>query len=284
MRVKKTALPSHRPGLRGRTPSHISRASLYIGRARAATHPVQTKSHKRDDGISRTIGLVRYDADRKETPMPKTTETVLAAHRATAATVIKKLERHGMDGYFCATSSEAVELVRSWMHEGDSVTWGGSETFKETGMKTALETADCYRMLDRTAASTPEEQREMWRDRTSAEWFFMSANALTLDGELVNIDGNSDRLSLLLHGPAHVVVLVGMNKLVADVDAGLKRIRTVACPLNAARLHTNTPCELTGTCAECHAAGCMCCNVVVTRHSRHEGRIRVVLIGEDLGY
>lgn len=216
--------------------------------------------------------------------MAKSTETALAAYRATASTVIKKLERHGMSGHFCATSSEAVELVRSWMHEGDSVTWGGSETFKETGMKAALENAGCYRMLDRATATTPEEQREMWRDRTSADWFFMSANALTLNGELVNIDGNSDRLSLLLHGPAHVVVLAGMNKLVADVEAGIKRIRTVTCPLNAARLHTNTPCEVAGVCSKCHAERCMCCNVVVTRHSRHDDRIRVVLIGEDLGY
>lgn len=216
--------------------------------------------------------------------MAKSTETALAAYRATASTVINKLERHGMSGHFCATSSEAVELVRSWMHGGDSVTWGGSETFKETGMKAALENAGCYRMLDRATATTPEEQREMWRDRTSADWFFMSANALTLNGELVNIDGNSDRLSLLLHGPAHVVVLAGMNKLVADVEAGIKRIRTVTCPLNAARLHTNTPCEVAGVCSECHAERCMCCNVVVTRHSRHDDRIRVVLIGEDLGY
>ena len=183
--------------------------------------------------------------------MAKSIETALAAYHATASTVIKKLERHGMSGHFCATSSEAVKLVRSWMHEGDSVTWGGSE---------------------------------MWRDRTSADWFFMSANALTLNGELVNIDGNSDRLSLLLHGPAHVVVLAGMNKLVADVEAGIKRIRTVTCPLNAARLHTNTPCEVAGVCSECHAERCMCCNVVITRHSRHDDRIRVVLIGEDLGY
>ena len=216
--------------------------------------------------------------------MAERTETVLASRAKTAASIIKKLEQHGMEGHFCASRGEAVELVLSWMKAGDSVTWGGSETFKESGMKAALDNAGCYRMLDRTTASIPEEQREMWRDRTSADWFFMSANALTVNGELVNIDGNSDRLSLLLHGPEHVVVLVGMNKVVADVDAGFKRIRTVACPLNAARLHTNTPCELTGTCAECHAAGCMCCNMVVTRHARGAGRVRVVIIGEELGY
>lgn len=216
--------------------------------------------------------------------MAQITDSVRASFATTAQTVIRKLENHGMEGYYCPTSADAVELVRSWMSEGDSVTWGGSETFKETGMKAALESAGCYTMLDRSRANTPDEKRHMWLDRNVADWFFMSANALTVNGELVNIDGNSDRLSLLLHGPEHVVVLCGMNKLVADVESGIKRIRTISCPLNASRLHTATPCEVNGVCASCHAPGCMCCNVVVTRHSRHEGRIRVVLIGEELGY
>ncbi|MDM8299925.1 lactate utilization protein [Collinsella tanakaei] len=210
-------------------------------------------------------------------------ETERVSYRTTAKTVIKNLKRRNMEGYYCETSEEAVELVRSMIPAGDSITWGGTVTFGETGVKAALEQGG-WRMIDRATATTPEEKREMWRDRTSADWFFMSANALTLDGELVNIDGNSDRLSLLLHGPEHVVVLVGMNKLVADVDAGFKRIRTVTCPLNAARLHTNTPCEVAGVCSECHSERCMCCQMVVTRHSRHEGRIKVVLIGESLGY
>lgn len=210
-------------------------------------------------------------------------DTKRVSYRTTAKTVIKNLKRRNMEGYYCETSEEAVELVRSMIPAGDSITWGGTVTFGETGVKAALEQGG-WRMIDRATATTPEEKREMWRDRTSADWFFMSANALTLDGELVNIDGNSDRLSLLLHGPEHVVVLVGMNKLVADVDAGFKRIRTVTCPLNAARLHTNTPCEVAGVCSECHSERCMCCQMVVTRHSRHEGRIKVVLIGENLGY
>lgn len=216
--------------------------------------------------------------------MAQPTATVLSSWEKTAASVIKKLGRNNIEGHWAPTSADAVKLILSWMEDGDSVTWGGSETFKETGMMAALEEAGSYRMLDRALATTPYEQREMWRDRTSADWFFMSANALTLDGELVNIDGNSDRCSLLLHGPAHVVVIAGMNKLVKDVEAGVERIRTTVCPLNAERLHTQTPCELTGVCSECHAPQCMCCNIVVTRHSRHTGRIRVVLVGEELGY
>ncbi len=216
--------------------------------------------------------------------MAKPTDAVLASWEKTAEHVIGRLGRRNIQGFWAPTAADAVALVESWMAEGDSVTWGGSETFKETGMKAALEEAARYRLLDRADATTPEERREMWRDRASADWFFMSANALTLDGELVNIDGNSDRCALLLHGPDHVVVLAGMNKLVADVESGIKRIRTLVCPLNGERLGAGTPCALTGVCSDCHAPGSMCCNVVVTRHSRHEGRIRVVLIGEELGY
>lgn len=206
-----------------------------------------------------------------------------AAHRATAQRIIKKLALRNMTGHYCDTAAEAVEIARGLVGDGESVTWGGSVTFTQSGVKDAL-AADSHPMIDRMEASTEAEREEMWRRQVSADWFFMSANAITLDGELVNIDGNANRLALLLHGPKHVCVIAGMNKVVADVESGLKRIRTVTCPLNAARLHTNTPCELTGACADCHAPGCMCCQEVVTRHSRHAGRIHVVLVGEDLGY
>ncbi|WP_102337295.1 lactate utilization protein [Collinsella provencensis] len=206
-----------------------------------------------------------------------------SAYRATANTIIKKLERRNMTGHHCATAAEAVELALELVPHDASVTWGGSVTFGESGVKAALANAGC-RMIDRAAATTPEEQEEMWRNQVSADWFFMSTNAITVDGELVNIDGNANRLSLLLHGPKHVCVIAGMNKVVADVESGIKRIRTVSCPLNAARLHTNTPCELTGVCAECHAKGCMCCQEVITRHSRHNDRIHVILVGEQLGF
>lgn len=205
------------------------------------------------------------------------------AFAATAATIIKKLERNGMEGHYCETSAEAVELVRQLVPEGSSVAWGGTETFKETGVKAALEAGD-YRMLDRSVAKTPEEGRAIYQQHFASDAFFMSTNAITLDGELVNIDGNSNRLACLLFGPQQVIVLAGMNKVVTDVDAGIKRVHAMACPPNAARLHTNTPCEHTGACANCHAEGCMCCNVVVTRHSRAKGRIKVILIAENLGF
>ena len=169
------------------------------------------------------------------------------------------------------------------MPEGSSIAWGGTETFKETGVKEMLE-AGAYTMLDRAKATTPEEQRAVYLQHFDSDFFFMSANALTLKGELVNIDGNSNRVACLSFGPKHVIVLVGMNKIVKDVDEGLKRVRTMACPPNAARLHTGTPCETVGICGMCHEPGCMCCNTVITRHNRHAGRIKVILIAEDLGF
>ncbi|RHF38651.1 lactate utilization protein [Collinsella intestinalis] len=204
-------------------------------------------------------------------------------HRTTAEHIIKKLAIRNMTGHYRDTAAEAVELARDLVEPGQSVTWGGSVSFSESGIKAALE-ADGHRMIDRSQATTPEEQDAMWREQVGADWFFMGTNAITLDGELVNIDGNANRLALLLHGPKHVCVIAGMNKVVADVESGLKRIRTVTCPLNAARLHTGTPCELAGVCSNCHAEKCMCCQEVITRHSRHDGRIHVILVGEDLGF
>lgn len=205
------------------------------------------------------------------------------AHRTTAERIIKKLAIRNMTGHYRDTAAEAVELARDLVEPGQSVTWGGSVSFSESGIKAALE-ADGHRMIDRSQAATPEEQDAMWHEQVGVDWFFMGTNAITLDGELVNIDGNANRLALLLHGPKHVCVIAGMNKVVADVESGLKRIRTVTCPLNAARLHTGTPCELAGVCSNCHAEKCMCCQEVITRHSRHDGRIHVILVGEDLGF
>ncbi len=205
------------------------------------------------------------------------------AAAATAKTIIKHLERNGFEGYFCEDSAAARELVRQLVPDGASIAWGGTETFKETGVKAMLEEGS-YTMLDRSTATTPEETRAMYLSHLASDCFFMSTNAITLKGELVNIDGNSNRLACLLYGPKQVFVLVGMNKVCTDIDSALKRVQTMACPPNATRLHAQTPCEITGSCGKCHSENCMCCNIVVSRHNRHAGRVKVILIAEDLGY
>ena len=205
------------------------------------------------------------------------------AFAATSKTIIKNLEKRGMDGYFCETSTDAVKLVKELVPAGSSIGWGGTETFSETGMKAALQEGD-YEMLDRSKVQGAEALREMYLSHLACDAFFMSTNALTTKGELVNIDGNSNRLACLLYGPKQVVILVGMNKIVRNIEDGINRIQTLACPPNATRLHCNTPCANVGVCGNCHEDDCMCCNIVVTRHNRHKGRIKVILIAEDLGF
>ena len=201
----------------------------------------------------------------------------------TAQTLIKNLEKNKMDGYFCEDSNKAVELVKELVPEGSSIGWGGSVTFAETGAKAALEQGN-YNMLDRAKATDAKQAEEMIQKHLSCDTFFMSTNAITIKGELVNIDGNSNRLACLLYGPKQVIVLVGMNKLVKDIDDAINRIHTLACPPNATRLHCDTPCANIGICGNCHNDDCMCCNIVITRHNRHKGRIKVILIAEDLGF
>lgn len=205
------------------------------------------------------------------------------AFETTAKTVIKNLAARNMEGYFFESSEDAVKTILEMMPEGSSVTWGGSETFKETGMLNALKAGN-YHLIDRSQATTPEELRKMYGEMVMSDYFFMSSNAITLNGELVNIDGNSNRVGLLVHGPRHVMVLVGMNKLTDDVESAIKRIRTYACPANAKRLNKSTPCGTLGRCGECYSSECMCNQIVITRRSGHAGRIKVFFIAENLGY
>lgn len=210
-------------------------------------------------------------------------EAKKAAYAKQAETIIKNLQKRNMEGFYCATSEEAVQKVLEIVEEGASVTWGGSVTLTESGVMDAI-TGGKFEVLDRATAKTPEEQRAFYQKAVGADYFFMGTNAITVAGELVNIDGNGNRVACLIHGPKHVIIVAGMNKVVADVESCVGRIRNTASPANAARLHPNTPCEMTGVCGDCHAPGCMCCEIVVTRHSRHTGRIKVILVGEELGY
>lgn len=201
---------------------------------------------------------------------------------ASAKTIIKELEKRNMEGFFCENSAEAVKLVLSMIPEKSSVSWGGSETIKECGLMDALRSGD-YELLDRSKIA-PEEYREFFGKVAMSDAFLMSTNAITTSGELVNIDGASNRLACLLHGPLNVYVIVGMNKLVSDVPAAIGRIRSVACPANTLRLNRNTPCALTGRCGDCYSQDSICSQIVITRRSSQPKRIKVILVAEHLGY
>ena len=206
------------------------------------------------------------------------------AYETLAKTMIKNFEKRNIDAFYCPTKEDAVTLVMELMKEGGTVSMGGSATVRESGLLDAIQRTSSIRFIDRDVAKTPEEKKAIFLESMAADYFLMSSNAITIDGELVNTDGNGNRLACLLCGPEQVLVLAGMNKVVDDVDSGIQRIGTHAAPPNAARLGTRTPCAALGHCGDCHSKDCMCCQIVITRHSRQKGRIKVILIGEELGF
>ena len=200
-----------------------------------------------------------------------------------ANTIIKNMEKKNLEAYYCATSKEAVEKALSLMPEGASITWGGSESIKECGLMDAIKGAN-YELIDRADAKTPEEDRIMYSRQVMADFFLMSSNAITIDGELVNIDGRANRVSLLCWGPQTVIVIAGMNKIASDVESAIQRVRDAAAPPNTVRLNKNTPCAQTGRCGNCYSPDCICSQIVITRRSSTPKRIKVILVGEELGY
>lgn len=206
------------------------------------------------------------------------------AYKTLATSMIKNFAKRNIEAFYCETKEDARALALDLMKDGGSVGMGGSETVKEIGLVDAVKNTEGLRFIDRSVATTPEERKAIFLETMAADYFLMSSNAITIEGELVNIDGNSNRLACLLHGPEHVLVIAGMNKVVEDVDSGIQRVGLHAAPPNAARLNTKTPCAALGHCGDCHSSDCMCCQIVITRHSRHNGRIKVILVGEDLGF
>lgn len=199
--------------------------------------------------------------------------------------IIKKLAARNMKGYYCDTADEARELVLNMIEDGASVAWGGSETIKEAGIIDAIkEKKDSLNVIAREDYTTKEDQRRLKGLIATCDYFLMSTNAITLDGELVNIDGAGSRLSYLIYGPENVIIVAGMNKTAANVKEAVSRVQNIASPPNAMRLNCNTPCAKTGRCMDCLSDDCICCQVVVTRKSRLADRIHVILVGEELGY
>lgn len=205
-------------------------------------------------------------------------------YKTLAETVITQLEKRQMEAYYCPTAEEAVEKALSFLTPDSTVSFGGSMTLEETGMLTALRNKKDITLLDRSAASNPEEVNKIYHDALSADFYFMSTNALTKDGKLVNIDGNGNRVAALIYGPEHVVLLVGMNKIVANEEEAISRVHQTATPMNCIRLNKKTPCSVTGVCADCLSPDCICNQTVITRRNGTKGRIKVILIGEDFGY
>lgn len=198
-------------------------------------------------------------------------------------TIIKALAKRNMTGHYFHTSLEAVGFINSIIAEQSTVSWGGSMTLNEIGLLERLQQRD-LNLLDRSKAKTADEIGDIYRKAFSADYYLMSTNAITMDGKLINIDGNGNRVASLIFGPKQVLVVAGMNKIALDEAAGIQRVHNIASPANTVRLNCKTPCSTNGQCYDCLVEDCICCQTVITRKSRHNNRIHVILIGEELGY
>jgi len=197
-----------------------------------------------------------------------------------AQTVIKGLESRNMTGYFAKDKDEALRIALSLIPEGSSVTKGGSMSVSEIGLEEALKMGN-YNYLDRDRA---EDKRAAALFAYDADVYLGSVNAISNDGVLINIDGNSNRVSAYAFGPKKLILIVGMNKVAGDVDSALKRARNSAATANAQRFNLATPCAKTGTCMNCKSPDTICCQFLITRFSRHKDRIHVILVDEELGF
>ena len=199
------------------------------------------------------------------------------------ALLVKNLQSRHFEAYYCATKEEALEKALSLIPAGASVGWGGAMSAQQIGLIDAVRAGE-YRPIDRDACKTPEEREKAMRHCLMADVFLTGANAISLDGQMVNIDGNGNRVAAIVYGPKEVIVIAGMNKVEDTLDAAITRARTVAAPMNQQRFMLPNPCTTTGTCADCKSETCICNQILITRHCRPMGRIKFILVGEDLGF
>lgn len=197
--------------------------------------------------------------------------------------LVKNLKARHFDAWYCDTKEEALAKALELIPEGSTVGWGGALSAQQIGLMDALNKGN-YAAIDRDRCATPEEKAQAAKDSMFADFFLTGANALSLDGQMVNIDGAGNRVSAIIFGPKNVLVIAGMNKVMDDLDAAVNRARTVAAPMNKQRFDPNTPCAVTGSCADCKVEGCICNHIVITRHCRPVGRIKFILVGEPLGF
>ena len=207
-------------------------------------------------------------------------EMITKRNALLAQKVIAGLRSRNMSGYYAADKAEALSIALSLIPEGSLVTMGGGMSVHEIGLVEALKAGN-YRFLDRDECA---DKRAAMLAAYDADVFLSSTNSMTEDGELVNIDGNANRVSALAQGPKKVVMIVGMNKVCPDLDAAMKRARNVAAPINAQRFGLATPCAKTGACMNCKSPDTICCQFLITRFSRHKDRIHVILVNDNLGF
>ncbi len=200
-----------------------------------------------------------------------------------AQVLVKNLRSRHFDACYCHTKEEALAMALSLIPAGSSVGWGGALSAQQIGLLDAVNAGD-YCAIDRDKTTSPAEREDAQRKCLLADYFITGANAISLDGQMVNIDGNGNRVAAIVYGPRNVIVIAGMNKVVDTLEAAVNRARTIAAPMNKQRFALQTPCEVTGACADCKSEGCICNQLLITRNSKPAGRIKFILVGEELGF
>ena len=206
-----------------------------------------------------------------------------AYYEKRGAQLVKNLRKRHFEAHYCTNAQKALEKALSLIPEGESVGWGGATSAEQIGLLQALRTG-AYQAIDRDTAKNPEERTEMMRSCLLADTFITGSNAISMEGELVNIDGMGNRVAAIVYGPKKIIVIAGMNKVADTLEDAMTRARTVAAPINKQRFGNDTPCTATGSCADCLSDGCICNQLLVTRNCRPAGRIKVILVGEELGF
>ena len=196
--------------------------------------------------------------------------------------LVKNLRSRHYEAYYCETKQQALEKALELIPKGATVGWGGAMSAKQIGLLDAVNNGD-YRAIDRDKAPNPQARKQAMKDCLLADVFITGANGLSMDGQMVNIDGNGNRVAAIVYGPESILVIAGMNKVMDTLDAAMIRARTIAAPMNKQRFDLQTPCEITGTCGDCKSEGCICNQILITRNSKPAGRIKVILVGEELG-
>lgn len=200
------------------------------------------------------------------------------------AKTIENLTKNNMPAFYAEDEAALIEKIKELVPEGASISCGGSMTLFETGV---IEHLRCgrYKLLDRYAPGlTPEQTREVFVSALSADTYICGTNAVTMNGELYNVDGNGNRVAALLFGPKSVIMVVGQNKLVRDLNDAAARVRNLAAPTNAERLNRDTPCRKTGCCVNCAVKERICADYVTMARQTTPGRVKVIIVGKELGY
>ena len=199
-----------------------------------------------------------------------------------AQVLVKNLQSRHFDAWYCDSKEDALKKALELIPTDATIGWGGAMSAQQIGLMEAVKSGG-YNVYDRDSCATMEDRVKMMKKCLTADIFLTGANAISLDGQMVNIDGNGNRVAAIVYGPDTILAIAGMNKVVDTLEDALRRARTIAAPMNQQRFPNQTPCQITGSCADCKSPECSCNQILITRHCRPAGRIKFIIVGEELG-